>query len=164
LDIPALLEFANKNKGIQGFSGGDSITNVTLLASHVDVLIPAALGGVLTKDNAEDVKASIIVEAANGPTTPGADWELVRRGDVRIVPDILANAGGVTCSYFEQVQGNTNHYWSQDEVLEKLDARMTAAYREVSDTSVREHANLRDAAYLIAVDRVAQACHKRGWV
>jgi glutamate dehydrogenase len=132
---------------------------------EVDVLIPAATERQITEDNVHRVRPRVrlLLEAANGPTTPQADWELVRAG-VRVIPDVLANAGGVTCSYFEQVQGNTNYYWTRDEVLGKLEARMTAAYREVSDTSVREHASLRDAAYLIAVDRVAQACRRRGWV
>ena len=131
----------------------------------VDVLIPAALEGQITDENVGRVhsRVKLVLEAANGPTTPGADSELLRSG-VRVIPDILANAGGVTCSYFEQVQGNSNYYWPRHEVLEKLDARMTAAYRAVSEKAAREHADLRDAAYLIAVDRVAQACRQRGWV
>jgi glutamate dehydrogenase len=135
------------------------------LGQEVDVLIPAALEGQITEDNVGRVhsRVKLLIEAANGPTAAAADWDLLRRG-VRVVPDVVANAGGVTCSYFEQVQGNTNYYWSRDEVLEKLDARMTAAYREVSETSAQEHTSLRDAAYLIAVDRVARACAKRGWV
>jgi glutamate dehydrogenase len=135
------------------------------LDQPVDILIPAALEGQITESNVGRVHArtKLVIEAANGPVTPAADWELLRSG-IRVVPDIVANAGGVTCSYFEQVQGNSNYYWSRDEVLGKLDARMAEAYRVVSDTSVREHVSLRDAAYLIAVDRVAQACRKRGWV
>jgi glutamate dehydrogenase len=170
IDVAALAGIADSFGSIDhrqaAAIGLEVLPGEAWLDQSVDVLIPAALEGQVTEQNVGRIhqRVKLLVEAANGPTTPGADWELVRRGDVSIVPDILANAGGVTCSYFEQVQGNTNHYWSQDEVLEALDARMTAAYREVSDTSVREHANLRDAAYLIAVDRVAQACHKRGWV
>jgi glutamate dehydrogenase (NAD(P)+) len=135
------------------------------LDQEVDLLIPAALEGQITEENVARVhsRVKVVIEAANGPTTAAAEWDLLRAG-VRVVPDVVANAGGVTCSYFEQVQGNTNHYWSRDEVLDQLDARMRAAYCAVSDTAVREHASLRDAAYLIAVDRVAQACRKRGWV
>lgn len=131
----------------------------------VDILIPAALEGQITEANVEriDPRVKLVIEAANGPTTPGADRKLERR-QVRVVPDVVANAGGVTCSYFEQVQGNTNYYWSRDEVLEKLDARMTAAYRSVSDGAARDGVSLRDAAYLMAVQRVAQACRQRGWV
>ena len=131
----------------------------------VDVLIPAALEGQITESNVGRVhpQVKLVVEAANGPTSSTADWELLKKG-VRVIPDVVANAGGVTCSYFEQVQGNSNYYWPRNEVLEKLDARMTGAYRSVSDVSVREHASLRDAAYLIAVERVAHACRQRGWV
>jgi glutamate dehydrogenase (NAD(P)+) len=104
-----------------------------------------------------------IVEAANAPTTAEASRLLEERGIV-VVPDIVANAGGVTCSYFEQVQGQSNFYWTREDVLEKLDARMTKAFAEVHDRAAREHVALRDAAYLIGVERVARACRERGWV
>jgi len=108
-------------------------------------------------------KVRVIAEGANGPTTPEADKVIQERG-IFVIPDFLANAGGVTCSYFEQVQGNMNFYWKRDEVLEKLDARMTAAFEAVSDLARKQKLYMRDAAYVIAVTRVAEACRKRGWV
>ena len=105
----------------------------------------------------------LFAEGANGPTAPEADPALAERGIV-VLPDFLTNAGGVTCSYFEQVQSNMNYYWQRDEVLERLDAKMTAAYLAVSDLAKRRSLSLRDAAYVIAVDRVAKACRDRGWV
>jgi glutamate dehydrogenase (NAD(P)+) len=105
----------------------------------------------------------LITEGANGPTTPEADQVLQKRG-VPVIPDFLANAGGVTCSYFEQVQSNMNYFWEKDEVLGKLDVRMTSAFQEVSELAARQKLPMRDAAYVIAINRVAQACHERGWV
>ena len=169
IDIAALAaitdEFGSIDHRMAAELGLEVLPGEAWLGQAVDVLIPAALEGQITESNVGRIHAQVkvLIEAANGPTTAAADWEIQKRG-VRIVPDVLANAGGVTCSYFEQVQGNTNHYWPRSEVLEKLDARMTEAYRAVSGTSVRQHASLRDAAYLIAVERVAQACRARGWV
>ena len=105
----------------------------------------------------------IIAEGANGPTAPEADAIIHDRG-IFVIPDLLANAGGVTCSYFEQVQSNTNYYWDKDEVLGKLDVKMTAAFIAVSDLARRKKLFMRDAAYLIAIDRVVRACHDRGWL
>ena len=105
----------------------------------------------------------VIAEAANGPITRDASGILEERG-VLIVPDVLANAGGVTCSYFEQVQGNSNYYWERDDVLRKLESRMAAGFAAVCKIAEREQVSLRDAAYLIAIERVARACHERGWV
>jgi glutamate dehydrogenase (NAD(P)+) len=105
----------------------------------------------------------IIAEGANGPTTPEADVEIRKRG-ILLIPDFLANAGGVTCSYFEQVQSNMNYFWGKDEVLGKLDLKMTSAYYAVSELARRENLYPRDAAYAIAIGRVARACHDRGWV
>ena len=169
IDVAALLaitdDFGSIDRRLAAEIGLEVLPGEAWLGEAVDVLIPAALEGQITGANVGrvDPRVKLLIEAANGPTTADADSELQRKG-VRIVPDIVANAGGVTCSYFEQVQGNTNHYWPRHEVLDKLDARMIEAYRTVSDTSVREHASLRDAAYLLAVDRVAQACRTRGWV
>ncbi len=135
------------------------------LEQPVDILIPAALENQITADNvgsiAETVK--IVAEGANGPTSPDADEVLAKRG-VFLVPDLLANAGGVTCSYFEQVQSNMNYYWEKDEVLAKLDVKMTSAFADVSDLAKQEKLYMRDAAYVIAVGRVGQACRDRGWV
>ncbi len=105
----------------------------------------------------------LIAEGANGPTTPEADTVIQERKIFQI-PDFLANAGGVTCSYFEQVQSNTNHYWEKDEVLGRLDVIMTTAFQAVADLAERRALPMREAAYVIAVNRVAQACHDRGWV
>ena len=105
----------------------------------------------------------IIVEGANGPTTPEADAVIKERG-IMVIPDFLANAGGVTCSYFEQVQCNMNFFWTREEVLEKLDQKMTHAYHAVSDLARTRNIFMRDAAYMISISRVAEACKLRGWV
>jgi glutamate dehydrogenase (NAD(P)+) len=135
------------------------------IEQEVDVLIPAALENQITSANAPRIhgRVQVIAEAANSPMTGDASRLLEDRG-VLVIPDILANAGGVTCSYFEQVQGNSNYYWSGDEVLHKLDSWMTEAFTSVHDRAQSEDVPLRDAAYLIAVDRVARACRERGWV
>ena len=158
-------EFGSVDHRMAAEIGLEVLPGDAWLTQPVDILIPAALEGQLTESNVGRINARVklVIEAANGPTTAAADWEMQKRG-IRVVPDVLANAGGVTCSYFEQVQGNSNYYWPRHEVLEKLDARMREAYRAVSDVSVREHTSLREAAYLIAVERVAQACRVRGWV
>jgi glutamate dehydrogenase (NAD(P)+) len=135
------------------------------LKQEVDLLIPAALENQINEENVNDIspKARIIAEGANGPTTTEAD-AVLRERDVVVIPDFLANAGGVTCSYFEQVQSNMNYYWGKDEVLGKLDAKMTASYVSVSETVRKRKLYMRDAAYIIAIDRVARACRDRGWV
>ena len=135
------------------------------LEEAVDILIPAALENQITAANAARVhgQVKVIAEAANGPITSEASGILEERG-ILIVPDVLANAGGVTCSYFEQVQGNANYYWERDDVLRKLKSRMTAGFAAVCENAEREQVSLRDAAYLIAIERVARACHERGWV
>lgn len=135
------------------------------IRQEVDILIPAALENQITAANAGEIKPSvkIIVEGANGPTSPEADQILKERG-ITLIPDFLANAGGVTCSYFEQVQNNMNYYWPKEEVLEKLDAKMTDAFQGVLALSKEKSVPLRDAAYMIAIARVAEACHLRGWV
>ena len=108
-------------------------------------------------------RVRVIAEAANKPTTSDASLLLEERGVV-VIPDIVANAGGVTCSYFEQVQGQSNYYWTREDVLRKVDARMTSAFADVHERAEREQVSLRDGAYLIAVERVAHACRERGWV
>lgn len=135
------------------------------LDREVDILIPAAIENQITGANVEKInkRVKVIVEGANGPTTPEADAVLSKRGIFNI-PDFLANAGGVTCSYFEQVQCNTNFFWERDDVLGKLDAKMTAAYHSVSDLARKKKLYMRDAAYVVAVNRVAAACRSRGWV
>lgn len=135
------------------------------LEQDVDILFPAALENQITLQNVNKIsqQVKIIVEGANGPTTPDAD-EVIKERGIFMIPDFLANAGGVTCSYFEQVQSNTNYYWEKDEVLQKLDAKMTAAFRAVSDLAKKHNLYMRDAAYVISINRVAQAVKMRGWV
>jgi glutamate dehydrogenase len=135
------------------------------LKHEVDILIPAALENSITKDNVKDIKDSvkIIVSGANGPITPEADELLDKRG-ILVIPDFLANAGGVVCSYFEQVQSNQNYYWTKEEVLGKLDDKMTNAFYKAWELSNRKKVRLRDAAYMIAIQRVADACRLRGWI
>jgi glutamate dehydrogenase len=145
--------------------GYELLPGESWIEQDVDILIPAAMEEQITIDNVSRIgkRVRIIAEGASGPTTPEADAVLIERGILRI-PDFLANAGGVTCSYFEQVQGNMNYYWDKDEVLAKLDAKMTSAYIEVRELSKKRKLDMRDAAYVISVNRVAQACRDRGWV
>ncbi len=136
------------------------------LSQSVDILVPAATEGVLRKDNVNDIdfsRVKIIAEAANGPTTQDAD-EVIYSKKVHLIPDFLCNAGGVICSYFEGVQNNMNYYWSEKEVLEKLDTKMTVAYEGVYDLAKEKNVYMRDAAYMIAVHRVEKSCKLRGWL
>ncbi len=145
--------------------GYERLPGEAWIEQNVDILIPAAMENQVTSENVGKIspRVRIIVEGANGPTTPEADAQIKERG-ILLIPDFLANAGGVTCSYFEQVQSNMNYFWEKDEVLGKLDVKMTAAYVAVSELSRREKLSMRDAAYAIAIGRVAKACHDRGWV
>lgn len=135
------------------------------IEQEVDILIPAALENQVNAETAPKIAKSVkvVAEGANGPTTPEADAIFKERG-VMAIPDFLANAGGVTCSYFEQVQCNMNYFWSKEEVLEKLDRKMTDAYRAVADLAKSRNVYMRDAAYMISISRVAEACKMRGWV
>ncbi len=135
------------------------------IEQEADILIPAAMENQVTGDNAGKMskRVRLIAEGANGPTTPAADKIIEERG-IFVVPDFLANAGGVTCSYFEQVQCNMNFYWEKDEVLTKLDQKMTSAFQSVLELAKKRKLYMRDAAYVIAISRVAQACRERGWV
>ncbi len=134
------------------------------IEQDVDILVPAVLENQITAQNVGRIspQVKIIAEGADGPTNPEVDVLLGQRG-IWVIPDILANSGGATCSYFEQVQSNMNYYWKRDEVLGKLDIHMTSAYIDVSEISRSRKMSLRDAAYIIAVDRVARACQERGW-
>ena len=162
LDIPALqAHVAKPAEKVSSFPGGHPIINAELLACDCEVLIPAALGGVLTGDNASSVRAQIIIEAANGPTTPEAD-EIFNQRELVVVPDILANAGGVTVSYFEWVQNRQHFKWELADVREKLGKQMTRAFDDVWNIATEKKVPLRAAAYLLAVGRVARATKLAG--
>jgi glutamate dehydrogenase len=169
IDLEALLgitdRFGGIDKGKARDLGYEVLPGNAWIEQEVDILIPAALENQVTAETVKMIKPSvkIIVEGANGPTTPEADAEIAKRGIFNI-PDFLANAGGVTCSYFEQVQSNMNYYWEKDEVLEKLDTKMTSAFNAVYEVAQKRKLYMRDAAYVIAISRVAQACRDRGWV
>jgi glutamate dehydrogenase (NAD(P)+) len=135
------------------------------IEQDVDILVPAALENQINSDTVDKISSQVkvISEGANGPTTIEADAVIADR-KIFMIPDFLANAGGVTCSYFEQVQSNMNYFWTKDEVLGKLDVKMTSAFIAVSDFARKHNLYMRDAAYVISVDRVAQACKDRGWI
>jgi glutamate dehydrogenase (NAD(P)+) len=169
IDIDELLPITDRFGGIDKARapalGYEVLPGDDWIDREVDILVPAALENQITEENAHRIAHSVrlIAEGANGPTTPEADRVIHDRG-ITMIPDVLANAGGVTCSYFEQVQGNTNYYWERDEVLSKLDTKMTGAYRAVSELARTRNLYMRDAAYMIAIDRVVRACHDRGWI
>jgi glutamate dehydrogenase len=135
------------------------------IEQEADLLVPAALENQVTAANAPKIhkRVKLVAEGANGPTAMEADAVIRDRG-IFMIPDFLCNAGGVTCSYFEQVQSNMNHYWSREEVLSQLDHKMTAGFKAVSDLARKKNVYMRDAAYMIAISRVAEACRLRGWV
>lgn len=157
------LAWKNKNGTVVDMPNTKNITNEELLELDVVVLFPAALENVITEANAGNIKAKISAELANGPTTPEAD-EILRENGVYIIPDFLCNAGGVTVSYFEQVQNAYDYYWPLALVHERLDAKMTAAFHAVHKMAEEKSVHNRLAAYLVAVQRVAEACKLRGWV
>jgi glutamate dehydrogenase (NAD(P)+) len=163
LDPRKVVDYKLKTGSLHGFPGAEPISSGALLELPVTVLFPAALENVITAENAAKIKARICCELANGPTTPEADDNLLDKG-VFVVPDFLANAGGVTVSYFEQVQNTYNFYWPLSEVHQRLDEKMTRAFSGVYQMHTREKVNMRQAAYLVAVARVAEACKLRGWV
>tara|TARA_Y100001934_G_scaffold138540_1_gene167130 strand:- start:1101 stop:2138 length:1038 start_codon:yes stop_codon:yes gene_type:complete len=159
-DIPALLEHARREHCISGFPG-EAIEGDTLLEQACDILIPAALGGVITRDNANDVQARMVVEAANSPITTIGD-EILNERNILVVPDILANAGGVTASYFEWVQNVQAFSWDEDRVNEQLEKYMLQAYQSVRSIMKKRSASMRTAAFSIAIERVAKAEKIRG--
>jgi glutamate dehydrogenase (NAD(P)+) len=157
LDVLELLRHTRANPGrLDGFTGGDRITNAELLALDCDLLIPAALGGVLTQGNAAAVRAPIVIEAANAPVTPEADAILEAQGVV-VLPDILANAGGVTASWFEWVQNRQYYQWGIHRVRQELDRILGEAFEQVWQLSASRKVSLRTAAYMVGVGRVARA-------
>ncbi len=163
LDLEALAKHRGESDTVNDFPGGDPVTNEELLEVECDILIPAAIEEVITSENADRIDAKMIVEAANGPVTPVADKILNDRGIV-IVPDILANAGGVTVSYFEWVQNIQQFRWELEQVNDELHKRMTRATDDVFNRAENKGTNLREAAFDIAVDRVAHAAEIRGYV
>jgi glutamate dehydrogenase (NAD(P)+) len=161
LDIPKMLEFVRQNKTIDGFPGGEPLANDDLFGLDVDILIPAALENQITMENAPKIQAKIVTEGANGPTTPEAHRHLHERG-IFVIPDILANAGGVTTSYFEWVQDRHGYFWPEDEVNSKLEAKMIEAFDDVLENSIRYKVDMRTAAYIVAISRVATVTKMRG--
>jgi len=169
IDLDALLgitdRFGGIDKGKAKDLGYEVLPGEAWIEQEVDVLFPCAMENQVTAANAGSIhkRVRLVAEGANGPTTPEADRVLQERG-IFVIPDFLANAGGVTCSYFEQVQCNMNYFWEKDEVLGKLDLKMTSAYLAVSDCARKQKLFMRDAAYVIAVRRVVEACRQRGWI
>jgi glutamate dehydrogenase (NAD(P)+) len=169
LDVDFLFSitdsFGSLDKEKAKANGIEILPGDAWLEQDVDILVPAALENQITADNVGKIKDSVkvIIEGANGPTAPEADKILNDRG-VFVIPDFLANAGGVTCSYFEQVQCNMNYFWEKEEVMAKLDTKMTSAFRAVYELSITKKLSMRDAAYVISINRVAQAVKSRGWV
>jgi glutamate dehydrogenase (NAD(P)+) len=169
VDLDELLKITDtfggidKQKAVK--AGYEQLAGDAWIEQDVDILIPAALENQVNAETVHKIKprVRVIAEGANGPTTLEADAAIHERG-ILMIPDFQANAGGVTCSYFEQVQSNANYFWEKDEVLGKLDVKMTSAYLAVSEIARSEKLFMRDAAYVIAISRVAQACHDRGWV
>ncbi len=161
LDITKVEAHKAKTGQVEGFPGAQKISNEDLLKLDVDILIPAALENQITSKNASQIKAKIVAEAANGPTTPEAD-EVLFKNKTTVLPDILANAGGVTVSYFEWVQDLQGYFWPEKDVNERLEAVMAQSYKAVADTAEKYGVNNRTGAYAIAVDRVATAIRLRG--
>jgi glutamate dehydrogenase (NAD(P)+) len=161
LDIERVRAHMQKHRSLDGFDGGERITNAQLLELPVDILVPAATENVITSRNAPNIKARVITEGANGPVTAGADKILDEKG-VFVVPDILANAGGVTVSYFEWVQDRMAFFWTQKEVEDRMEQIMVDSFRAVVDMGRRFQVNNRIAAYMLGVDRVARVTRMRG--
>jgi glutamate dehydrogenase (NAD(P)+) len=161
LDVPRLLEYVAQHKSVAGFDGAEPISNTDLFKLKVDVLIPAALENQITMENAASIQSKVIIEGANGPTTPEAHQFLHDRG-VFIVPDILANSSGVTTSYFEWVQDRYGYFWTEKEVNERLESKMCEAFDDVLNMSLTYKVDMRTAAYIVAIKRVATVTRMRG--
>ncbi len=160
IDISKLMKHKEETRKVKGFSGKE-ITNEELLELEVEVLIPAALENQITKENASNIRARLILELANGPVTPEADT-ILEKNDIVVIPDILANAGGVTVSYFEWVQNLYGYYWTEEEVLEKLEKIMVNSFKQVYDTSKKYKTSVRNGAYILAIHRILDAERLRG--
>ncbi|MBU1024073.1 Glu/Leu/Phe/Val dehydrogenase [bacterium] len=153
---------SNKNKSVKGFPGSKPVASDKIMEMKCDILIPAALENVINKSNARKIKAKIIAEAANGPSTIDADNILYKKSKIFLIPDILASAGGVTVSYFEWVQNMTGHYWTEDHVNDELERYMVTAFNDVYEISKREKVDMRTAAYMLGISRVVDAYKTRG--
>jgi len=162
IDIPALMEYAEKEKTIRGFSGAEAMDSSTLLEKECDILIPAAVQDVITSANASRLRTKLVVEAANAPTTPEADSILQEKG-IRIVPDVLANAGGCIVCDFERMQGLSGDYWEAEEVYRRLDKRMMNAYREAQKVMKEKNISMRTAVWVNALEKITEAMEIRGW-
>jgi glutamate dehydrogenase (NAD(P)+) len=163
LDFEDVVKFKQETGSVINYPGARNISNAELLELDVDVLYPSALENVITVKNAAQIKAKIVAELANGPTTPAADDILYNNG-VYVIPDFLCNAGGVTVSYFEMVQNSYQYYWEEELAHERLDNKMTKAFHTVHEMAQAKGVNNRVAAYLVAVKRVAEAVRLRGWI
>jgi len=161
IDIDDAIAHVKKHKSLEGYKSGDTITGAELLTLDVDVLLPAALENVITTKNAADIRARIICEGANGPTTAAADSILDDKG-IFVIPDILANAGGVTVSYFEWVQDRGGYFWTEDLVNDRLETIMRRSFKDVLDLSRQHRVNMRTAAYMVSISRVATVHRLRG--
>jgi glutamate dehydrogenase/leucine dehydrogenase len=161
LDVPALLTYKRKTGSVAGFPGTEAISSEAVLELECDILVPAALENQITAENADRIKAKIVAEAANGPTTPAAD-EILHKKGVLVLPDILANAGGVTVSYFEWVQDLSELFWDEDEVNKKLEKVMVKSFNDVLAMATTHDVDMRTGAFMLAIDRVAMATRMRG--
>ena len=159
--IDEAIEYVKKHRSLEGYTSGDRITNDELLTLDVDVLVPAALENVIRSKNAPKIRARIVCEGANGPTTAAADSILEEKG-IFVIPDILANAGGVTVSYFEWVQDRGGYFWDEDTVNQRLERIMVESFEEVAGMAGRHGINLRIGAYMLAIERVAAVHRLRG--
>jgi len=163
LDPDEVLKWKIETGSVKDFNGATNISNDELLALDVDILAPAAIENVITKDNADNVKARLIAEVANGPVTPEAD-DILFEKDIFQIPDFLCNAGGVTVSYFEWVQNLNGFYWTEDEVYRRLDEKMTYSFHKVYNTAKEKKIHMRNAAYVVALSRIYMAMKDRGWI
>ncbi|MCD6547533.1 MAG: Glu/Leu/Phe/Val dehydrogenase [Nanoarchaeota archaeon] len=163
ISVEKAIKHKQENGSLKGLEGTKEISNSELLELECDILIPAALENQITKENANKIKAKIIAEAANGPTTPEADEILYKNGKF-LIPDILCNAGGVIVSYFEWVQNRTGEYWSEEEVDKKLDEKLTRAFSKMVEVAEKEKVDNRTAAYMIAIKKVVNAMKLKGWI
>ena len=163
IDADELTKHLQEDGKLTEFPGTEVISPDDLVAIECDVLIPAALGGMIHEGNADRINTKMLIEGANSPTTPAAD-EILQEKGVHVVPDVMANAGGVVCSYFEWVQNLQHFRWSEREVNDKLGGIMRKAYRDVSARAKEERIPLREAAYLVGIERVVEASRTRGYI